>query len=313
MKIRQLRCFATAAREKSLTRASELLNVSQPAVGMQIRALEEYCGLKLFKGHSRGINVTPAGRLLAKRAEEIVRLVDAIDAEIEQLRDSEVNTVRLGITPAIGRVLISSIMEQCSEQYPDVTMLFNQGFVDEIQSAWELGELDLLFSHRTGKSPNVEATPLYVEQFHLIGNPEIIADMPNPLPMGMLAELPLVFDGRDISLRKMLTTELAREGLGMKDTIDSPTISIRRNYAVNRLRFCIAPYALFMSEIESGDCASVPIDNPSARRLMCLVGPTRNDSDINVDGVRNIILKLVREHVSKGDFGWIDPDQVHDS
>lgn len=313
MKIRQLRCFVTAAREKSLTRASEVLNVSQPAVGMQIRALEEYCGLKLFIGHSRGINLTPAGRVLAHKAQEIISLVDTIEAEMEELRDSEHNTIRLGITPAISRVLLSSLMEQCSENYPDVTLLFNQGFVNEIQGAWDAGEIDLLFTTLANTGPSIQVDPLYWEHFHVIGNKDVLDKLPSPLPVSMLADLPIVFDGRETSLKKMLSAELSREGLRFQDTIEIPTISIRREYAVKKLRFCIAPSALFMNEIESGQCGSIPIDHPSARRKMCLVGPAPVERNQNVDGVRNIILKLIRFHVANGDFGWAALDESEDA
>jgi len=307
MKLKQLVCFATAAKEKSLTRASETLQISQPAVGMQIRSLEEYCGIKLIKGHSRGITLTPAGRVLARRAEEIVGLLNTVESEIAQLRETESDVIRLGITPSIGHVLISDLLEMVSSLFPETKLLFHEGFVDDIQRSWDEGEINLLFTSHTDKSSTIELTPLFWEQFYLIGNAEFVRTLPDPLPIPMLADLPLVFDGREVTLLNLITQELRRQGMQLGDKIEVPTHSIRKEYVVKGLRYCIAPYAFLINKIESGDCAAVAINHPSARRLMHLLGPDASDTRCVVVGIRDMILSMVRDHVSEGNYGWTSP------
>ena len=64
MDLRQLKYFHAVAKYESLTAASEALNVTQPAVGQQIRKLEESLGLKLLFRHSRGMRLSPVGKIL---------------------------------------------------------------------------------------------------------------------------------------------------------------------------------------------------------------------------------------------------------
>ncbi|MCY4259932.1 MAG: LysR family transcriptional regulator [Rhodobacteraceae bacterium] len=308
MKFKQLVCFATAARENSLTRASSILKISQPAVGMQIRSLETSCGVKLIKRHSRGITLTPAGRILAQRAGEILDLLDTTEKEIAQFRDSESNIVRLGITPSIGQVLISGLLEMSNTLYPGLKLLFEQGFVDDIQKVWERAEIDLIFTNRIDKSHAAEMIPLFWEHFYLLGKPEFIRTLPDPLPVSLLADLPLVFDGREVTLLTMLTKELRRQGMQINDKIEVPSHSIRKEYVIKGLRCCIAPYAFLINQVECGECAAVAIDHPSARRLMHLVGPVSGNNRSTMVGIKDLILIMVRDHVANGNYGWSSPD-----
>src|SRR3546814_4180369 len=88
MDLRQLRTFLHVAELGSLGRAAERLRVAQPALGRQIRLLEEELGVPLFTRHGRGMAPTPAGRILLDRASAILRLVADTRAEVSAERDA---------------------------------------------------------------------------------------------------------------------------------------------------------------------------------------------------------------------------------
>ena len=76
MEIRVLRYFLTVVREESITRAAEVLHITQPTLSRQLAQLEEQLGVKLFVRGTRKITLTNEGVLLRRRAEEILELVD---------------------------------------------------------------------------------------------------------------------------------------------------------------------------------------------------------------------------------------------
>ena len=84
MDIRQLKYFLAVAKLESLTAASRALNVTQPAIGQQIRKLEDTLGVRLLARHSRGMRLTPVGKLLHRRAQEIVNIVEQTEREVSQ-------------------------------------------------------------------------------------------------------------------------------------------------------------------------------------------------------------------------------------
>lgn len=82
MEIRVLRYFLTVVREESITRAAEVLHITQPTLSRQLSQMEEETGVKLFERGPRKITLTNEGILLRRRAEEILQLVDKTQREL---------------------------------------------------------------------------------------------------------------------------------------------------------------------------------------------------------------------------------------
>ena len=87
MDIRSLRYFLAVAREENMTRAAELLHVTQPTLSKALKALEEELGKKLFTRRSFSIRLTEEGMLLRDRAEDLVAMADKIEQEFMSLDD----------------------------------------------------------------------------------------------------------------------------------------------------------------------------------------------------------------------------------
>ena len=82
MELRVLQYFLAVAREESITRAAEVLHITQPTLSRQLSQLEEELGTRLFERGTRHITLTPDGLLLRRRAEEISELVDKTRQEL---------------------------------------------------------------------------------------------------------------------------------------------------------------------------------------------------------------------------------------
>ena len=89
MEIRVLKYFLEIARQENMTKAAEILHVSQPTLSKQMKELEIELGKKLFKRGSRNIRLTDEGMLLRKRAEDIIDMVDKTTNEFKTLDDRE--------------------------------------------------------------------------------------------------------------------------------------------------------------------------------------------------------------------------------
>ena len=82
MEIRVLRYFLTVVREESITRAADVLHITQPTLSRQIAQMEEELGVRLFNRGTRKIELTSEGLLLRRRAEEILELVSKTEREL---------------------------------------------------------------------------------------------------------------------------------------------------------------------------------------------------------------------------------------
>ena len=96
MEVRVLKYFLTVAREENITRASEILHISQPALSRQLMQLEEELGTQLFVRGRHSSTLTEAGMLLRRRAQEIVDLTEKREQEFQNRGDTLSGTVSIG-------------------------------------------------------------------------------------------------------------------------------------------------------------------------------------------------------------------------
>ena len=96
MELRVLRYFLLAAREENITRAAELLHVTQPTLSRQLMQLEQELGTKLFHRGQHSITLTDDGMLLKRRAQELVDLADKTEREFVKSKSALTGELSIG-------------------------------------------------------------------------------------------------------------------------------------------------------------------------------------------------------------------------
>jgi DNA-binding transcriptional LysR family regulator len=120
MNLHALRLFYTVAKKRSVTRAAEELNISQPAVTAQIKKLEQEINLTLLSPKGRGIFLTPAGEHLAKQAKRLFSLESEIESSIKQFRDGKAGKLRIVASYLPANFLLPRWIGLYKQQYPEV-------------------------------------------------------------------------------------------------------------------------------------------------------------------------------------------------
>ena len=96
MGFRVLKYFLTVVREENITKAANVLHITQPTLSRQLAQLEEDIGVKLFNRGTRKISLTNEGMLLRRRAEEIISLVDKTEQELNEQDEMLDGVISLG-------------------------------------------------------------------------------------------------------------------------------------------------------------------------------------------------------------------------
>lgn len=143
MELRVLRYFLAVVREESITRAAEVLHISQPTLSRQMAQLEETVGVKLFSRGTRKISLTNEGILLRRRAEEIVELVDKTERELVQQQEQVEGTVSIGCGDLKSVQFLPKIIESFHEKYPAVTFDLYTATADHVKDRMDRGLTDI--------------------------------------------------------------------------------------------------------------------------------------------------------------------------
>ena len=174
--VTRLRVLAAVARHGSVTAAAEALHYAQPSVSHHLARLEAETGTRLTQRAGRGIRLTPAGRLLAERAEEILGRLDAAEAELAEHAGLRAGRVRLAAFPSALGSFVPVAAAWFAAAHPGVALEFVEAEPPEALRLLRNGDADLAvifdYSPVTGQSGDGRRiTPLFEDPLHLVTAP----------------------------------------------------------------------------------------------------------------------------------------------
>ena len=143
MEIRVLRYFLTVVREESITKASEVLHITQPTLSRQLAQMEEEIGVKLFDRGTRKIRLTNEGILLRRRAEEILQLVDKTERELVEQEEQVEGRISIGCGETASVQLLPKLIQNFHQKYPLVTFDIFTATADLVKEQMDKGLLDI--------------------------------------------------------------------------------------------------------------------------------------------------------------------------
>ena len=120
MDIRTLEYFLAVAREENITRAAKALNMTQPPLSREIKALEEELGKQLFVRGSRKVTLTEEGMILRRRAEELVMLMEKTKSEVAASSDQLSGDLHIGGGETYGMEFTAETLCRLYRRYPGI-------------------------------------------------------------------------------------------------------------------------------------------------------------------------------------------------
>lgn len=142
MELRTMRYFLAVAREENMTRAAELLHVTQPTLSKQLKSLEDELGKKLFIRHSFHIELTEEGVLLRKRAEDLVSMADKITTEFLSLDDVLGGEIYFGLAESYQITHLAAEIKSLKYTYPDLRYHITSGDTEQVTEKLDKGVID---------------------------------------------------------------------------------------------------------------------------------------------------------------------------
>lgn len=172
MEIRQLKAFLAIAEAKTFTAGARKVNVTQAAISMQIRQLEDEVGLQLFTRTPRRVIITEAGEYLLDRARKILREHDSALAEIAELGGVEHGRLRIGSASAeFATLQLPRILQSLRAKFPkselNVSAGTSQRLVDKIMH----GEIDIAFVSLPVDNSSITTDLLFSDEIVAIAHP----------------------------------------------------------------------------------------------------------------------------------------------
>ena len=166
--IKQLEYFLTVARASSFRGAAEQLGLSQPALTVQIAALEAVLGMQLFDRSRAGTLLSPAGRELLPLAREILDQFQQLVDFSEQAQHEMAGTIRLGVSPTIGPYLLPRVLPVLHQRFPFLKLHIQEDVPRKLEAGLEAGDYDLILTVLPMNAGNNRIRALFTESIHAV-------------------------------------------------------------------------------------------------------------------------------------------------
>ena len=166
--LRQLRYFDALARHGHFGRAAEACAITQPALSMQIKELEEAVGGVLLERSARQVVLTKFGEELAQRVREILRSVDELGDFARASRDQLVGRLRIGMIPTIAPYLLPKVIGNLTRTHPELDIHVRETVTPKLIKELAEGRLDTAIVALPVSEPSLTEVALFKENFLLV-------------------------------------------------------------------------------------------------------------------------------------------------
>lgn len=270
MNLHHLRIFLAVAETGSFSRASEVLHISQPAVSVQVRKLEEDLSLPLIEQIGKAISLTDAGKLLKDQAHRIFRIVDETEEQLAELRGIKIGTLRLGASTTPGTYLLPSYLSVFQKNFPNLNVSLQIGNTHSIESQLLSNAIDLaVLGEEHAPSSELVTENLFQDSLILIGAPDHPLAGNSSVTWDEVINYPFVFREAGSNTQEIFEKWLKLRGARPDGTEIVSTEAIKRMVAGGSALAVTSSLAVGW-ELESGHLAKIPLSDFELRRSFCL-------------------------------------------
>jgi LysR family nitrogen assimilation transcriptional regulator len=276
MNLRQLRYFAAAVEQGSVTRAAERLHVAQPALGQHIRALEAELNVSLLERHSRGVIPTPAGELLYTRCGEIFELLEKTQRDVTAFGHTSIPSITIGLTPSLTLLIGTDLQLAYAEHAPGAMLRVWEEPSFRLAAAVEQGELDIALAYDIIPRSSLALTPVMDEEMLFACRPNIAPDRSTVDLSYILAQEIALGSTQDIG-RRTLARALGRPPEDVPVRYELQSIAGIREHLLRGTAVSVLPYGSIAHEIKAGRLVGLRIDGAPMKSTLYIV--TRSDKE----------------------------------
>ena len=230
--LNHLRIFYYAAREKNLTKAAEALFVTQPAVTMQIKALEKCLEVALFRKRGKFLELTNEGTVLYKYAEKIFGVVDEMEHALKGFTSLTHGSLIIGTTRSFARHLMPGLLSRYQEKFPGIKVSLEVGSSSEIAEGVAAFKYDLGIIGRLPLPSKVKAIPYTPEEFCLVVSPDHRFAKRGVVSCRELQNEPIIIREPGSGSRHFMLSFLASHGVEPSVLVEAGSVEFIKEYVI---------------------------------------------------------------------------------
>lgn len=267
--MKHLRYFEALSRHGHFGRAAEACGISQPALSIQIRELEDLLGAPLIERSARQIRLSGLGEELAERARSILSSVEELGDLARASSGALTGRLRIGVIPTIAPYMLPRLVKELGTQHPDLDIRLRETVTQTLLRDLGEGRLDLAIVALPVSESALHEEPLFDEEFLLV-RPSKDADKPVPNPEG-LREMRLLLLEEGHCFRDQALSFCSPATLAPRDLMEGSSLSTLVQMVGAGIGVTLIPEMALATETRSADVSVARLPAPRPRRTVGMV------------------------------------------
>jgi DNA-binding transcriptional LysR family regulator len=212
LNMRQVRAFVSVAHCKSFTRAAALLNISQPALTVQIRKLEEALGIRLVDRNSRTVDITRVGRELIPVFQRILHELDSVVVDTRALATQQHGVVRIAALPSFAAGLLPAVITRFRRAHPRMSFVVKDSVASRVNASVKSEDVDIGITGGQLTDPDLEVLHASEDRMHVVFPGHHPFARKRKITFDDIANTPLVLMASETSVRAIVDAAFVAAG-----------------------------------------------------------------------------------------------------
>ncbi|PED05668.1 LysR family transcriptional regulator [Bacillus pseudomycoides] len=263
IELRQLEYFVAVSNELHFTKAAEKLNISQPSLSQQIRALEHEIGMPLFDRIGKKISLTEAGRILLSHSKKVFHEVEQAHAAIQDLNGLQQGKLTIGALLTTVNYLLPPAILNFNELYPNIELSVLGLRTGEIREKLLQNELDIGITFLPVQDKEIISIPLYQNELTLVVPTNHELTQHTTVTMGVLQKYPIIFLPKNFFLTQLIRSHCQNFNFTPKPILEISTMESLIHMVSKGMGITVLPKP-YIDFLQSNSIQAIKIKNPTA-------------------------------------------------
>lgn len=298
MNLQQIETFVCVAETGSFSKAAMLLDIAQPALSRQVRALEMELRETLLIRTGRGVILSDAGRRLLEHGHAIMQRVTLAKEDLSSHRDEPVGRIVLGLPPSLARRLTLPLIDVFNREMPKAKLAVVEGFSVNIAEWLISGRMDLGLVYTPEPQPNIEVMPVAQEPLCLVGPAEQLQDISN-ITFADLPHYPLIMPQRGQVFRKLMEAQATLSSVKLSLAWEVSSVPVILDLVRSGYGYAALTPSALSQDVHDQRLAIVPIIAPHIMSTLCLVQSAKRQATPLIKHTADVVRKLALQAIEQ--------------
>ena len=264
--------FYYTARAGSITRAAELLSVSQPAVSQAVRTLEEEVGMPLFVRTGKGVRLTPAGEVLYSYVERGYESILMGEMKLRELQNLESGEIRIGASDMTLRFFLLPYLQRFHEAYPGIKLTVTNGPTPETLKMMQEGRIDFgVVTDPVGAHGDLQILKMREISDVIVAGYRFLELKHRTIPLKELERLPIICLEKNTSTRRYMDAFLKENKVFIQPEIELATSDMIVEFARRNFGVANVVYDFAREYLEKGELFELKLSAKIPKRSICVI------------------------------------------